>query len=112
MTTMDLLDELDAAGRAYDAAQARLYEATKLSDVRRVVRHEGVAWAVVERQLYLREHDGEWRWFSDMDGGGDVVVRACDALTIVYEYDDEQGGTAHVVTTALRDDAGAREVVG
>lgn len=105
---IELIDALESAGRAFDLAQAQLYEATRLSDVRRIVRHEGQPWGIVDRQLYL--HDGVgWRWWSYADGGGKVAVRvASDTLSVVVEHDDDVGCTAHVVTTALRDDAGAR----
>ena len=124
---IELIDELEAAGRAFDNVQARLYEATRLSDVRRILRHEGRAWGIVQRilrhegrawgivqrQLWIRALDDNWYYESYADGGGNVAVRrASDTLSIVAEHDDENDCTAHVLTTALRDDAAATRGAG
>ena len=106
----ELIDALESAGRAFDIAQARLYEATRIA-AQYVERHEGCAWGITGpsgRELWTLPAGGEWQHETYLDHVGGALTREVSSTqTAVVQDDDECGSRVHIVTTALRDDAGA-----
>ena len=107
MADIDLIDAMDAAGRAFERAQSDLYKALGI-DVVYVERHEGRVWGIDGHVLLLRHDDGVWGYECELDPvPGKLTHEVSATLSAVVEGDDEGGNRLHLLTTALRDDAGA-----